>query len=482
MTLAQPRRSARGLRLLLCASVALLFAGGLSPYAGASAPAPSAASGTSWAYAGNRTVAGTETIRGSVVTISEWVGYDVLLTELPSSGSVLRLEVNRTMGARISAQYCYPSCSSALLTGTVSYHAFERLAGFANLTSNGTVATSNGAVAAIAELNGSAALRIGVFDNDSETYHGPLSVRHAVSNLSLTELGAYSVAFSPGLGIVPTSAPTVGESWTSTSAYVAAGTAQASWSLVRSYLDGASVDLSGSPSASLDTNGTVVLSGADRGPLTLSDGAAVQQIGLTLSGGLTLREGFLFLPADADLFGATPPSSLPSGNGSLSESFSALDLGAAVGSHPGFLASAASYTPSPTQSGSSPDEAAGAAPLVASPPASFVVQAEPEPVSAAEIGSGCTLAGTCASTGGAAPAGLRPLVGVVAGVGLAAAVAIVAVAVSRRPRVPPRPNAELYPMIVRAPSTPPIARAPPLRGSAPPKDEASEADPLSHLW
>ncbi len=447
---------------------------------GASAgPLPSISSASSeWAYGANRSVSGTIADRGGTLTVSERAGYVVVLSQAPGANGTFQVEADRAMGVVLDASYCEPSCSSPQITGSVQFHAFEILDGSATVTTNGSVALDGTTTPAYAVTNASLRLSSGWYDNDSLEVRGAVSTHSASSNLSLSLAATYGIAFDPALGLAPIS-PGPGESWTSTSAYESAGSWAASYAYTRTGLGGLTTSRSGTPTGTLAGNGSVTLWGTDLGGLRLSDGVAVQQVGLTLTGGLRLLEGFLFVPTDADLFGAVTRTDLPSGNATLAESFGAVDLGASAGGHLAFLASSTTFTPSAASiADASSDEAI---PAATGAPSSFVVQAEPESVPASTTRA-CTALATCGAPGGASgAAGGRVVVIGVALTGAIAVVAVVAVAVARRPRAPPRPNAALYPPLERAEAASANA-ARPRRASSDPPPEIGEPDPLSHLW
>lgn len=442
-------------------------------------------SGSSWAYGGDRTFSGSTDVRGGTLSVSERVGYQVVLSQGPAVHGVVPLASRRVMGAVFSASYCAPACSDAKMRGTVSYHAFEILEGFANLSANGTTDVAGLPVAAEAVLNASTSIRSAEFDNDSVSVTGPLTTHVATSNLSLRIAGAWRLSFLGGLGLYPLNASGAG-SWTSTSAFVSTGSWTAAFAYTRVGLAGLSVSRSGGPGGTLNASGTIQLSGGDVGPTTLTNGTAARELRLGLSGAFELREGFLFLPSSADLFGGSPRSDLPTGNGSLSQSFASLDLGSAGGSHLPFLASSASYAPSAVAIASAGNASAASSSPAASVSGPLIVQAEPENVPAANA-NGCAASVACGpgapASNGSSPIGRGLLVLVVTSLAVTAVVAAAAVSVARRPRPAPRPNAALYPPIGEGS---PVARGettrrPGTSGSSAPTSPA-EDDPLSHLW
>lgn len=472
-------RRPRALRRLGALSLPLWVALVLSvPTLTLYAPAGAATSTTSpntWAYAGARSASGSGPFRNGILTVSERFAYGVSLAETPGVAGTFELAAVRSMGAVLNASYCAPSCSNPTVQASVAYHAFEVLTGFTNLTTNSSLVLANGTrVAAYSVQNTTATVAAGLFDNDSERISGVLTNRGFNASVALAVEGSYSVDFSPALGLVPT-APVPGTSWTASAGFTSAGSWTANWSWARTTLGGASLTRQGSPRASFAATGNVSLSGSVGSPLTLSDGSSVDPIALGLTGPLRLREGFLFLPSTADLFGSSPPSGLPNGNGSVGESFSALDLAPSPGAHVGFLASATSYSSSSTASGTTAiDDLTPAS----APAGALVVQAEPE----GSVSVGCTVRATCGTSPGSGPApALRPLGVVALGVAVVTVAAIgAAVVVTRRPKAPPRPNAALYPALANPAPRPPEGRA--RAGSGPNETESTDPDPLAHLW
>lgn len=434
-----------------------------------------------WTYGATKTIDASGLARNGTYQITATFGYQVQVQVNQSSGGNVALYAQRVMGAAFQVTYCVPTCTHPQATSLLAYHAAEELQGFSNFTENGTVSVGGVPTRAISLVNSVARLRAGAFENDTVVVHGLLATHTASMRLSVALVSRDALNFTPALGLVPV-APTVGESWGSTAMYAGSSSWTTAFNYTRTTLNGTYFHRAGANPGSVPLLGSVTLNGTDLGTVSLTDVASSQRIGLDLTGGLHLREGFLPIPSALDLFGGSPAEGAPVGNSSLGASFAALDFAGQGSRAPlGFTASSAvfntaSSNPEETLSSVGGLQPASTAPNVESS-GPIVLQAEPESSSTWQAQSHCLLNGTCSTTTSPGTAPLRG--GLLAGLGVVVLAVIVAtVLVARRPRTPLRPNAELYPPVGPAART----AAGPGKSPAPPTKPEEPEDPLGHLW
>ncbi len=445
----------------------------------------SAAPKSDWAYGAIRTIAphGQGVRYGYEATAT--LGFADILDQTSGSAGSFNITDNRTMGLLLSVTYCAPTCRHPTATLTLTYHAWESLHGEVNLTSTASVdllGTPTAAVGLVSSyLNVNVGARAAVTWTDAGKVVGARSLQVAVE-------GNSSTIFTPALGLVPLTVA-AGDTWSATAAFVEAGAA--SWNVFDGGV-GRLVPHAGNVTANgtlpFVRTGTVSVEGAYANTIRLA-GAEFDALNLTLSGPFLLREGFLFVPASSDLFGASPPPWLSntSGNatGSAAVSQSSIDVSPGVvgGSHLGFAASEMLWQTGATNPATfallSPAAAFGPAAPAAAPAATAAnttyVQGSPESVTQASTDQGCL----ARDVGCPLASPRHGILGLVVVVAAAATVAVLlAVVVAERRRLPPPvyPNAALYPPGLAGTASPAGGRRPD-RPNAPADD-----DPLRHLW
>jgi hypothetical protein len=403
-------------------------------------------------------------------------GYSVVLSQTNLSTSVFELSVNRTMGAVVSIEYCYPTCKNPTVTALVFHHAWESVDAWANFTTNGSVMSDGQSVPAVALLNSHSTLTASLVDSAQ----GELRDSYLSANVSASA----NVSFGTPLGLLPLNLTTP-MNWSSTSPYTASGM----YDLHYSYrYSGPHVSANVGPltwSGEIARSGNVTVLGSVGGPNGSVNFGGVSYVGVSLNveGPFVAREGFILVPDQADLFGTSSPSAISANEtGGTAVAMTSLYVSPGVSGHLGiggseWLYSASALNPSVTTlsgTGSGATELAGGPQSVASTP----VQGVPIPVSEAQGYQGCLVTGS--SCPAASPHALPPGLGL--GVILVVLVGIIGVVVvTERRRVPPPayPNAKLYPPGDEANSPArDDARSPVTRRSPPP----AEDDPLSNLW
>jgi hypothetical protein len=411
-------------------------------------------------------------------------GYSVILQQTNLTSTTFELTANRTMGSTLTVNYCATVCHKGIPpTVSASYHTWERTVEWANFTTDGTVFEHGTAVSAIALANSHSSVTGSLFDSAKWPMRSLL--------LAVNVSGAALVNFATPLGLLPDNL-TGGAQWNDSSTFDASGTYALSYYYNQTGpLGGHTVIGPGSIQGNVDASGVVGVAGI-AGPSNVSfgNGGSYQNISLTVQGPFSLREGFILVPTQIDLF-ANGSNGAPSGNasGGSAASMTSIYARPLAGGHFGvegsewvFLSTAtnpgvAALTPGSagvSQLGSV-DEVAPGSDQVGSTP----VEGVPMAVGQAQGVQSCLVDGSSCPSTGASP---RPLGGffglIVVGVVVAAVVASVALVVQRR-RLPlsPNPNLGLYPPVVRMPggvvSVSPGSNPPP----PPPED-----DPLAHLW
>ena len=493
----------RGATVVASISLVVLLVFVLTPStaAGASGTASPSASTGEWAYGylHNYSVGPRYTLSGWTYEGNLVIGYSVILSENQSStnASVFELTVHRTMGVQFSVKFCSPSCSSPTEYAYLFYHAWETTDSFANLTTAGTVLQNGSSVQAIALLNSSSLLRANLTETSSSALPSPgggLVDRSAYLSANVTSLA--HIAFSPSLGLFPLSLGPNPTGWTSSSAFVAGGAFSFSYyHFVLGPLGPSSVTRSFGP-YTVAPSGTVTLLGNyTPSQAQVFSGITYQALHLAIvsSTAFSVREGFILVPAQADLFGSASEPWSGNQSGVSEATMSALDVrplaDGTVNGHLGIGASRwtfASSTANPAEGllGSSTMIGSTMGSLTATPTASgsqntvanTTVQGSPELVNQATTDNQCLLTGlSCPAASGTGP--LRNGLLTVGALAVVATIvaALLIVAVSERRRMPPPtyPNARLYPpgadgTATTKPGTP-----------APPRPEE---DPLDHLW
>lgn len=450
--------------------------------AGAHALAPAVGTSTTsatWAYGAVRTLTATGSAGVYAYQASATVGFAVILNETSTSGGNYALSVHRTMGLMLAVEYCRPACSHPVESASVNYHTWERVNATVNLTPDAAVVSSGGSVPAVGVTASSVSISVGLREVTAVVVAG---VVESSRNLSV-DLGAnWTSAFTPALGLIPLNV-SPGEAWSSTSAFTEVGAG--AWSLSDLHVAGTvGTTVHRTGNVSLNQSGGVTLGGADPGTTVRLDGTTFDAINLTVAKGpFDLREGFLLIPLESDLFGTSSPSWLSSNaNDTASANVSQANVdvtGRLNGAgHLGFDGSGMwwrSAAPNPAAGSVAP---AGLVPAVATPGAgsnATYLQGAPESVAQATTDQNCLARGvSCPATAG--PRGLLGPLVVLGVVGVAVVLAVAVIAERRRVPPPAYPNAGLYPP-GSASAAPPRVRD----GTVPPLPPA-EDDPLANLW
>ncbi|MCI4317339.1 MAG: hypothetical protein L3J96_02265, partial [Thermoplasmata archaeon] len=307
-------------------------------------------SATEWAYGGNRSFDLSTPARNGTLSLASHFGYQVLLNASAGAPGVTQMEVQRTMGAVSRIAYCVASCTAPSLSATIEYHAVERLTGFANVTNTSSVRVNGSAVPAFGIINSSSTFQDSIYENDSVSYRG----RTSSASLSLKVTGGVTAGFSPALGLIPLRR-TPGMQWTSNATFVGQGSWGSTSAFHRSSLLGVVSSGGNTLNFAANRSGLVGVNGRELGGLVLRGGTVVQVLDLSLIGPFAVREGFLLLPASADVFHGTAPPNSPSGNASVVEAPTSLDYSPLVGGPIGLVASAATFTSQSSDPGDSTD-------------------------------------------------------------------------------------------------------------------------------
>jgi hypothetical protein len=444
-----------------------------------------------WAYGAAENISTTVTTNHTTYAVTGWFAYHVVLTQVNISASVVELEVERTAGFAFNATYCSPSCGThARVSVIITSRGWTHDAGFANLTSAGAVEVGARSVPAIALLNSSTESSSGLSTVVAWSLNTLTRQGSGGSSLHVNLTGQTTVSFSPALGLIPANL-SAGEQWSSSSGFTALGAAKGEVVYSRTTINGVTLPGSFDLNVSAQRSGSVSLTGQDRQTITLRDGRVVPVLVFTVVGPFETREGIIWVPTGADLFGSGAAAFSQQSPGSVGVTTSAVDW--ASGNGPaGLLASATGFSPSPDATsslGTSPDSyasssAAGVSSLATPANPTIAVQGQPESVPTAEAGSQCVQGGSgwCGGPvpGGAGPTSSHGLFGllVVGGVVVVLAGLLAGLVVTRR-REPKPPTGALaaYPQS----GTSGLARAPPRTGpGSSPGDP--EHDPLGHLW
>lgn len=421
-----------------------------------------------WTYQGNATF-----------------GYTVTIYDNNTSTSDFQLTIERTTGASFTLNFCYPSCTLPTSWATLTYRAWEVARAVSNLTTNGTVTENgNSDVPAVALLSSTVTVAANVTETAFEHLANASPPGNRTGYLSGSVQGRSVVGFAEPLGLIPLSL-TPGSSWSSTSPFHLAGSANYSFYLS---LHGPVKKYSLGPVTgpiSVVANGTVTVDGAYAPGSTVKlGGITYPAISLTVLGPFSVREGVIFVPAGADLFSGANPSWEQNESAATSVDQSTVDVQNSVDGHFGLGASSLRYSASslnPADSASGNTAVTEATPAAASNAvSSAVVQGEPESSSQVSATQQCLQSGAGCSSLGATGSSSNSFLGVIILAGAVACVgALIAVGVvSRRRSIPPPayPNAALYPPGASRPAR--TERAPASPGGPP----SGEEDPLDHLW
>lgn len=487
--------------------VAVLAVGGVgaAPTTPAVAAPAAGSSVTLWAYGAEENISFSVVTNHTTYSVVGWTGYHVILTQTNTSNSTYMLELNRTFGVQLNTTYCSPSCgTSAKVSFYDRVKAWETDIGFANFTRAGTVYENGSPVAALALQNASERSAANV--TEAAGFAVSIGLAHFSGSMLLFVALATqaSVAFTPALGLIPNNV-TAGTSWNSTSQYTVQGSALGHLSATRTFTGRNGTSFTQNSSASLhpsvNSSGTVSLNGRDFGTITLKNGVSTPVIGLSVLGPFEPREGLIFLPSGADLFGQGDQMYSADAGGTVGAATSFVDWAPGVRGHLGLEASETGFGDVPradAMMGGDPSTFAGDAtgtgmtPMVGSLAAGSgpEVQAQPESVPQAQAGSQCILGGSCLTssgpgTPGSGPAPASHLLGTVFIVGVVVVLAGLLAGLIATRRSPPRPPASAEPAYPRG-NVAPMQTTPnppaPARPAGPSGGPDAEPDPLGHLW
>jgi len=434
---------------------------------------------TVWAYGVLKTVDFSGTGPGGYpFQGSATYGYSVVLRQTNLTTTDFELFVNRTMGATLSVEFCYPTCKSPSVTATLYHHAWEAVDEWANFTTAGTVLVDGNPVSAIA-LNDSHTVLAGSL---LDTAQGPLRSAYLSANVSANA----DVSFTTPLGLLPENL-TAPMNWTSSAGFVASGAyalnlyyhyvgPHATETIGPATLTGAvnrSGNVSVAGSTSTGPNGTVGFGGVP-----------YLNVSLHVQGPFAVREGFILVPEQVDLFGNSSSGPVGSNESSgTSVEMTSLYVQPRSSAHLGIGGSEWLYAASAADASVTSISSVGATPQVSSganPIGSTPVQGVPVPVNQADGYQGCLITGaSCPSVSSPKGFPLGATLGIIAAVVVGS---IVGVLIAERRRMPPPayPNAELYPPGPKAPAPPTVD--PSRSGAVRRPPPSPEDDPLANLW
>jgi len=462
----------------------LVFALAPASAAATALPATSPAS-SSWSYGVLETVkvGPTTAANGWVYEGNATLGYTVTVWENSTSTTTFELTVYRTMGLAFNLRFCDVACVAPTQWANETYRAYEMTATFANFTEQGTVLLGGSDVPAIALENSTSFLHANVTES-TDVFLPSIGERGPhLGYLGANLLAKAAVTFTPALGLIPDQL-VPGSTWNSSSEFGATGSA--SWSYYYALHRPVGPFIIGpvSGSLSLSANGNVSVQGAyPTGSGFRYAGSTYPAVVLTVTGPFDVREGIVFIPTAADIFGSAAQPWDNNATGSATVQMSTLDLKLSNGAEPQIIASSWKFSSAAANAATTSALATGtsgvsAAATTANPVAAGTVQGEPESSGSSHGTQECLTSGSsCPGLSGPAPRTLLGLI-VVGGAVATVAVLIALGVVARRRRSPPPvyPNAVLYPPGASYPSAP--ARSPATPTSPPPPEE----DPLDHLW
>lgn len=377
-----------------------------------------------WAYGGqgvfNEQVSTSGFVNASY-DVHAYLAFSVVLTQTNTTNQTFTLEAVRTVELSFFAQGCTPNCTDPARELNVSLVGNEHDRLFGNFTLAGNVTENGTPVPALAILNAQAVLSA----NLTEASHWTLSRMGFASNgsVSLTAQREAQgrVSFSPGLGLVPLNLSS-DRSWSSTSQYASQGndSVTCQWAVALGNRTNA-----GNCSAShqLSSNGTVTLTGEERGAAGIGfDHGISRALSLETDGlrGWRSTDGLLFLPGSEELWDDGGLGPVSAGFASLATS--QVDYAGGLG-HLGVIASSVLYQAVlPTSApGGGPGSGGMSATAAPSSLPAWTVNATPESVTEAQcVSTGCpqgTGATSSPARGLGLPLGWLALAGALALVG-----------------------------------------------------------------
>ncbi|HEV8049741.1 MAG TPA: hypothetical protein VGP88_04015, partial [Thermoplasmata archaeon] len=352
-----------------------------------------------WAYGGQKWVNVSLQVGNATYQSHAFFGWQVIYTATNTSNSTVELEAQRTMAADLFAQF-----NGSHVSGNLSVRGVESETGFANLSTTAQVDENGTPTSAIGLTNASTEASA----NLTESYSLSAGSHSASGHLNVQGSSMSAVSFAPSFGLVPWNvAPNV--TWNSSAMYTASGSWSIAYQWANAGIFGTSANGSGNPSGSVTGTGTVSLTGADLGTVTLANGRTVPVIALAVTGPFDDVDGFILVPHSFEIFGAGDHAWAHGSLAAEDVATDRLDLGLDVVHHRAqVVATASSYQgtdDSLASSGSATMTTASSAPS----PSTAVVQAQPESVPAAQHDAAC-LQAECHGASGAAGSVLPLLV------------------------------------------------------------------------
>lgn len=401
------------------ALLALLVLPGIVSPASAAPVALAGSNSQQWAYGAQKWVNVSENFGNATYEAKAFFGWQVVFTATNTSSTTVALEAQRTIVGSYFADLCAPNCASPTTGhGNLSVVAWEKDAGFANLTSAASVYENGTAVPAVGLLNASAQVAGNVTEQLSASLSSGLLNGSTASALYVSGAGHDTITFAPALGLVPQNV-SGGATWNASSDFAASGgwSIDANWS--HTSFSGATTSGSFTPSGNLQGNGTIDLRGGDLGLVTLRNGATVPVIALAWSGPFDDVDGVILVPHDFDLFGdgshAWASASLVGQAAATANVNIVLD----ATHHLRVVAAATSFSEDDTSLSTEAAPSHGPQAAATTTTGATVLQAQPEPVAQAQGTSGCYVGQCAASASGAhglGGLGLALLVGLVVAV------------------------------------------------------------------
>jgi len=458
-----------------------------APALAASSTAASATSASvaSWSYGVLKTVhVGPDTTsNGWVYEGNATLGYTVTIWENSTSATTFELTVYRTIGLAYALRFCDIACGAPVQWANETFRAYETTATFANFTDQGTVTENGNDVSAIALENTTSFLHANVTES-TDVFLPSIGERGPhIGYLGANLLARSAVTFTPALGLIPDQL-VPGSTWNASSQFTATGSA--SWRYYYALHRPLGNEIIGPVTGSLllTANGNVSVQGAyPTGTGFQYGGSTYPAVVLVVTGPFDVREGIIFVPSAADIFGSTAQPWDANATGSATVQMSTLDIALSTNAEPRIIASSWKFSTAAANAASSTAVESGASGVTpaassASPVASGVVQGEPETSSTPANTQNCLTSGTdCPSLAGSSPRAFLGLIAVGGAVATVAVLVAVGVVARRRQSPPPVfPNAVLYPPGSSYPPTP--ATGPATPGAPPPPED----DPLDHLW
>jgi hypothetical protein len=409
-------------------AVVLLLVPGVVSAAPTGSGAPVVPGPAQWAYAVQKNVSFSVSNNGTTYAVTGSIAYAVVFTQTNTSNTTFQLEVQRTLGFDLTANFATTGISA-----TLSAKGLENISGFANFTTNGTVYVGGVATSAIAVVDQSHTSSASLQQSSSVT----LGRRTASATLNAELSSVGSTTFTPALGIVPNNVA-VGQSWNASTTIAHKGLITGSDNWTRTRFGSATFSGNGSLSANPTITAPETISGSDLGYVTLANGLSGQAINLTTTGPIQPRDGVLWTPSGADLFHNNRLANCAFGL--LGIGTEALDWVPHARGHLGFDGSSTGFTPSPDANSvagqplASGSVSATTGSPAASPSAAPAqqVQAEPVGVPQAQALANCLAAGQGSCSTGSSVHNLPIAEIAVAGVAVGLVAILGAVALARR--------------------------------------------------